>query len=467
MELRKNSDLGIFFEAGKVAVVGSFKEEWMGGYGVIKNMLNFGFSGRIYSVNPFYSEILGMTVYPTVNHVTDTIDLAVVVTPSKVVPTTIEQCAQKGIRAAIIVSDGFAETRKKEGFKLQQELVDIAHRTGMRLIGPNTVGIVNTVSGLVTTPYFTGYSRIQRGTIAYASQTGIVSAHALPLEDYAYPISKMCDFGNKCDVNEIDLLEYLAVDPETKVIAMHLEDINDGQQFMNAARRVVARKPVLVLKPGRSESSVKAVASHTGSLVGDDKVYDSAFKQAGVIRLNTLQELLEIPRVFASQRLPVGNRVAIVTLSGGAGIMAIDAAMTSGLSIAQLASATTDRLAKISPRIASNPVDVGQLASLLISDYIPTLESIIATVLADNNVDCAFIVIWATSTSQIPDITGMFSRLKQQASKPMTVWIYTTKLSVKEELSRELEALGLPVYIKLETAVKALGIAADYAKRLS
>jgi len=248
---------------------------------------------------------------------------------------------------------------------------------------------------------------------------------------------------------------------------MHLEDINDGQQFMNAARRVVARKPVLVLKPGRSESSVKAVASHTGSLVGDDKVYDSAFKQAGVIRLNTLQELLEIPRVFASQRLPAGNRVAIVTLSGGAGIMAIDAAMTSGLSIAQLASATTDRLAKISPRIASNPVDVGQLASLLISDYIPTLESIIATVLADNNVDCAFIVIWATSTSQIPDTTGMFSRLKQQASKPMTVWIYTTKLSVKEELSRELEALGLPVYIKLETAVKALGIAADYAKRLS
>ena len=277
----------------------------------------------------------------------------------------------------------------------------------------------------------------------------------------------MCAFGNKCDVNEIDLLEYLAVDPETKVIAMHLEDINDGQQFMNAARRVVARKPVLVLKPGRSESSVKAVASHTGSLVGDDKVYDSAFKQAGVIRLNTLQELLEIPRVFASQRLPAGNRVAIVTLSGGAGIMAIDAAMTSGLSIAQLASATTDRLAKISPRIASNPVDVGQLASLLIGDYIPTLESIIATVLADNNVDCAFIVIWATSTSQIPDITGMFSRLKQQASKPMTVWIYTTKLSVKEELSRELEALGLPVYIKLETAVKALGIAVDYAKRLS
>ena len=158
MELRKNSDLGIFFEAGKVAVVGSFKEEWMGGYGVIKNMLSFGFSGRIYPVNPFYSEVLGMTVYPTVNHVTDTIDLAVVVTPSKVVPTTIEQCAQKGIRAAIIVSDGFAETRKKEGFKLQQELVDIAHRTGMRLIGPNTVGIVNTVSGLVTTPYFTGYT---------------------------------------------------------------------------------------------------------------------------------------------------------------------------------------------------------------------------------------------------------------------------------------------------------------------
>ncbi len=462
MGLKINSDLGTFFEARNVAAIGSFKEEWMGGYGVVKNLLNFGFSGNIYPINPSYSEVLGMAVYPTVNHVTDAIDLAIIITPSHVVPTIIEQCAQKGIKAAIIVSDGFAETGRG-GARLQQQVVDIAQDAGIRLIGPNTIGIVNTASGLVTTPYYTGYNRIQRGTIAYASQTGIAGAQALPLEDCGYPINKICDFGNKCDVNEIDLLEYLAVDPTTKVIAMHLEDIKDGQQFVDIARRVVPHKPVLILKPGRSEASAKAVASHTGSLAGSDQIYDSAFRQAGIVRLDTWQEFLDIPRVFASQPLPAGNRIAIVTVSGAVGIMAIDAAVENGLTIAQLSSVTTDRLARLSPRLASNPVDVGQVAPS-ISDFTQTLESIAATVLADSNVDCAFIVFWATSTSQTPATVDMFRRLKQQFSKPMTVWIYGPKLSAKEELSRELEALGLPAYLNLETAAKALGVAARYAK---
>jgi acetyltransferase len=443
-------------------VIGSFKEQWMGGYGVIKNMVNFGFSGKIHPINPSYSEVLGMRVYPDVNQVTDAIDMAIVITPSSVVPAVIEQCARKGIKAAIIISDGFAEAGK-EGARLQQEVVDIAHRNGIRLIGPNTIGIVNTASGLVTTPYFTGYSRIQRGTTAYAAQTGVVGAQALPLEDYAYSISKICDFGNKCDVNEVDLLEYLADDTETEVIALHLEDIKDGQQFMDVARRVVAHKPVLILKPGRNEASTKAVASHTGSLAGNHQTYDSAFKQAGVTQLNTWQEFMEIPRAFASQPLPTGNRIAIVTLTGGIGIMAIDAAVDCGLTIAQLSSVTTDKLAKISPRLNANPIDVGQVWTI-VDNYIPTLEPIIAITLADDGVDCAFIVIWVTLTSEIPAIVGMFRRLKQQTSKPMTVWVYSTKLSVREELSRELEAIGVPNYFNLETAVKALGIAARYAR---
>ena len=212
-----------------------------------------------------------MAVYPSVNHVTDAIDLAIVITPSEVVPTIIRQCAQKDIKAAIIVSDGFAETGK-EGAKLQQEVVNIAHDAGIRLIGPNTIGIVNSATGLVTTPYFTGYNTIKRGVTAYASQTGILGAHALPLEDYRYCISKICDFGNKCDINEIDFLEYLAVDPETKVVAVHVENIKDGQKFLEVARQLAAHKPVLVFKPGRTEASIKAVASHTGSLAGSDQV---------------------------------------------------------------------------------------------------------------------------------------------------------------------------------------------------
>lgn len=463
MEAKKEKgNLGTFFDARNVATIGSFKEEWMGGYGVTKNLLNFKFSGDIYPINPSYSEILGLRVYATVNDVSDPIDLAIVITPPQVVPTIIEQCAKKGIRAAIIVSDGFAEAGR-EGARLQQEVVDIAHRAGIRLIGPNTIGIVNTATGLVTTPYFTGYNRIQRGPIAYASQTGIVSTQALPLEECAYPISKICDFGNKCDINEVDLLEYLAADPETKVIAMHLENLKDSRRFIEVARRVVTHKPVLVLKPGRSEASAKAVASHTGSLAGSDQVYDGAFKQAGIIRLNSWQEFLDIPRIFGSQSLPSGTRLAIVTLSGAAGIMTIDAAVENGLTVAQLSSDTTRNLARLSPKLDDNPIDVGQ-ATPLLSDLVPALESIVTTVLADDGVDCVIIIAWAALASETRDMADMLHRVRQQATKPMAVWIYGPSLSTKGELSRELEALGLPVYLNLETAAKALGVAASYAK---
>ena len=462
MEAKNRNGLGAFFEARSVAVIGSFREQWMGGYGVIKNLLNFGFTGKIYPINPSCSDVLGMKAYPGVNQVTDTIDLAIVITPASVVPTIIQQCAQQGIKAAIITSDGFAEAGE-EGARLQQELMNIAHHTGIRLIGPNTIGIVSTANTLVTTPYFTGYNKIRKGVIAYAGQTGIVGAQALPLEDCAYSISKMCDFGNKCDVDEIDLLEYLAADSETKVIAMHLEDIKDGRRFINVARRVVSLKPVLMLKPGRTEASIKAVSSHTGSLVGDDKVYDSALKQAGIIRLRTWQEFLEIPKIFASQPLPGGNRVAIVTLTGGVGIMAVDAAVESGLTIAQLSSSTIDKLAELSPRLVGNPIDFGQ-AWTMVKDYPLTLEPVIATVLDDTGVDCAAVILWTASMPEIPAIVDTFRRLRHRVSKPIVVWIYSTKLAVAQELRRELETLGLPTYSNLETAVKALGVAAEYAQ---
>ena len=282
MKAHDRGVLRAFFEPSGVAVIGSLREGWSGGYGVIENLLHFGFAGNIYPINPSYSEVLGMTAYPSVNQVTEAIDLAIVIIPPPAVPAVIEQCAQKGVKAAIIVSEGFAEA-SKEGAKLQEQVVGIAHRTGIRIVGPNTIGIANSANGLVTDPYPTGYNRIRRGTIAYGAQTGIMGAQALALEDCAYPISKMCDFGNKCDANEVDFLNYLVNDPETKVIALHLEDVRDGQQFMDAARKVAAQKPVLVLKPGRSEPGAKALASHTGSLAGNDQGYDNAFRQAGII----------------------------------------------------------------------------------------------------------------------------------------------------------------------------------------
>ena len=462
MESEKKSDLRPFFEPGSVAVFGSLREEWGEGYMVIRNMLHFGFTGDIYPVNPSYSEVLGIKAYPTVNEVKGPIDLAMVITPPPTVPAIIEQCAQKGIKAVIVGTEGFAEAGEA-GARLQQQLVDMAHSNGVRLIGPNTIGIVNTSNGLVTNPYPVDYDRIWKGNIAYASQTGFVGAQGQPLEDRAYPISKMCDFGNKCDINEADLLDYLLGDAETKAIALHMEAVKGGRRFMDTLRKVAARKPVLIFKVGRTEQGARASASHTGSLVGSAQVCDTVFKQAGAIQVRTWQEFWEIPKVFASQPLPRGNRFAIVTPTGGAGVVAVDAAVEAGLAIAQLSDATVDRLVRFHANLSGNPVDLGP-SMVLTEDPLSVLEGTISAVLDDANVDCATIVLAAGMERWASATVNMFDRLRQHISKPITIWTYGTTVSMTEEVARQLEAMGLPTYRELETAIKALGIAVHYAK---
>lgn len=464
-----NSDNGSvlrpFFEPRGVAVIASLREEWGEGYVAIKNMLQFGFSGGIYPVNPSYSQVLGMKAYPTVNDVDGPIDLAMVITPPATVAGIIEQCARKGIKAVIVGTEGFAEAGAA-GAGLQRQLVDLARSNGIRLIGPNTIGVVNASNGLVTNPYQIDYDSILKGSIAYASQTGFVGAQGQPLEDRAYPISKMCDFGNKCDVDEADLLDYLVGDPETKCIALHMEAVKGGRRFMDALRRATARKPVLIFKTGRTEQGARASASHTGSLAGSAQVYDTVFKQAGAIRVDTWQEYWEIPRVFASQPLPKGNRLGIVTLTGGVGVVAVDTAVRCGLAVAQLSGATAARLAVLGPRPLGNPADLGP-SMVLAEDPVSVLEATIRAVLDDANVDCVTVVLAAGIAAWGPGSITMFERLRQHISKPMTLYVYGTGLSTAEEAVRQLGAMGLPAYLELETAIKALGAAVGYAKMRS
>jgi len=462
MESQKKSDLQRFFEPRSVAVVGSLREEWGEGYRVIKNLLHFGFTGNIYPVNPSYSQVLGIKAYPTVNDVKGSIDLAMVITPPPTVEAVIGQCARKGIKAVIVGTEGFAEV-SEAGARLQRQLVDIAHSNGMRLIGPNTIGIVNMSNGLVTNPYLVDYDRICKGSIAYASQTGFVGAQGQPLEDRAYPISKMCDFGNKCDVNEVDLLDYLLDDPETKAIALHMEAVKGGRRFMDMLQKVTAHKPVLIFKAGRTEQGAKASASHTGSLAGSVQVSDTVFKQAGAIQVRTWEEFWEIPKVFAYQPLPEGNRIAILTPTGGVGVIAVDAAVEAGLAVAQLSDATVKRLAAFHPNLSRNPVDLGPIM-VLTEDPLSILEITIGTVLDDDNVDCATIVLAAGIETWASATVTMLDRLRQHISKPMTIYVYGTKVSTTLQAAREIDVMGLPTYLELETAVKALGIAVKYAK---
>jgi acyl-CoA synthetase (NDP forming) len=462
MKLRKGSDLWPFFEPRTVAVMGSLRDGMGHGYWAMKNMLEFGFTGKLYPVNPAYSEVLGMKAYPSVNEIEGPVDLALVITPPTTVPALIEQCAKKGVKAAVIVSENFADAGG-EGIQLQQRLVDITAQSGIRIIGPNTVGVFNAANGFTTIPYPFGYDKVRRGGIAYCSQTGIVLPQCQPIGDRGYPISKMCDVGNKCDVNEVDLLNYLAADKETKVAAMHVEDVRNGRDFLNVARSFAKSKPLIIFKSARSVAGARASASHTGSLLVNDVIYDNAIRQAGVIRAKTWQEFWDIPKVFAYHSMPSGNRVAIVSHSGGAGVVAADLAVESGLTISRYTDATLEKLARLSPRLARNPIDLGPPLST-VDDPMSMQEEVIATVLDDANVDCAAIILYVGTMAPASYIVQMFERLVNRISKPMTVWFYGTKLSLIEDISRQLEGLGVPTYIDQETAVKSLGALVRYSE---
>jgi len=462
MDSQRRDSISAFFEPRAVAVFGSLQQQGGPGYGTISNMLELGFRGKLYPISPSGGEVLGLAAYPSLDAVPGPVDLAMIIIPPPAVPGIIEQCARKGVKAVVIGTEGFAESGE-EGAMLQRQVLDIARRSSLRIIGPNTIGVLNAANGLATVPYPIACKKFMKGGIAYCGHTGLISAHSHPIGPHAYPLSKLCDFGNKCDINEVDLLDYLSYDPETKVIVMHLEDVRDGRNFVATARKAVARKPVLIFKPGRSEAGARAAASHTGSLAGDDRVYDAAFKQAGVLRLSNWREFWEIPRVFASQPLPKGNRIAIIGLSGGGGVVAADAADEAGLEIAIFTSETTRKLAKLSPRLGSNPVDFGPPATVA-TDPLDLSEEAISLVLADETVDCAALVMHSGLGGALARVIEMLCRINEKTPKPFTVWIDGPLPSVTEELYCQLASRGLATYLDLETSIKALSMTVAYSR---
>ena len=438
-------------------------------------MRQFGYSGTIYPINPnasSYGEVFGSRVYSDVGEVEGAIDLAAVITPPPTVPGIVEQCALKGVKAVIVMSEGFAESGE-EGAALQRRLTEIARRRGIRIMGPNTFGVVNSANGLATMPPYTDQEKMEKGGVAFCSQTGSIGPHQVPVQDWAYPISKMCDIGNKCDVDEADVMEYLADDPETRVVAMHLEDVRDGTRFMHAARRLAARKPLLILKTGRSDAGARATASHTGSMIGSDRVYDAALRQAGAIRVDTWQELWEVPKTLYYQPLPAGNRFAVITFTGGQGVIAADAAANAGLEVADFSPTTCRKLSKVFPRLGSNPVDIGPAMSdsrtQSSSNPFFALEAAMPIVLGDRGVDCATFTFSAGQqlTPMYPMVVDMFHRSTKHLSKPVNIWVYGTSLPAMEELARQLQACGLPAYFDLDLAIKSLGCAAHYSRAVS
>ncbi|MGC8849804.1 MAG: acetate--CoA ligase family protein [Candidatus Bathyarchaeia archaeon] len=342
-------------EPRSVAIVGASSEIQKVGGAISRNALSGSFKGRIYLVNPRRKVILGHRVYPDLASIPGELDLVEIVVPAEVVPDVMIQAGDKGVKAAIIVSAGFAETGNTE---LQDKVKSIARSRGIRVLGPNCFGVINTMIDLDLTFSFT---KALRGSVAFISQSGAMCCGTL---DYAYSqgigFSKFVNLGNKCDIDEADVLDYLASDPQTKAIALYVEGISDGRRFMEAARRASKLKPLIAMKAGLTEAGARAALSHTASLAGRREIIEAAFKQSGVVKVDDVEDLIGGAVALAGQPTPRGARVGIVTNAGGLGVTVADWCQILGLEIPVLSEDVKRKIRGVLPRFASpgNPVDM-------------------------------------------------------------------------------------------------------------
>jgi acetyl coenzyme A synthetase (ADP forming)-like protein len=404
-----------FFTPRSIAVIGASTNPDKLGYAVLDNLVNGGFQsdGRsVYPINPKADEILGLKAYADVNQVLEEIDLAVVVIPYPIVPDALRTCGQKGIPNVIVISAGFREAGM-DGLEREQELLEIAKEFNIRLIGPNCLGVIDTL-----TPMNASFSAGMppEGPMDFMSQSGALGTAIL---DWAQAgrlgLSKFVSLGNKADVNEIDLLEAWADDPGSRVILSYIEGLPDGGEFIRVARQVSKGKPVVALKSGVTQAGSRAVSSHTGSLAGSEQAYEAAFRQAGVIRANSLQDLFDFALAFGYLPPLRGDRIAIVTNAGGPGILATDALERAGMTLARFEPECIRALEKFLPDAASaaNPVDV--LGDARADRYQFALKQVVA----DPGVDGVLVILTPQAMTEIEATASVISGVTQEVDIPI------------------------------------------------
>ncbi|MFA0740421.1 MAG: hypothetical protein DFNUSKGM_000527 [Candidatus Fervidibacter sacchari] len=452
-------DLRPILEPQSVAVIGASRQPGTVGYAVLSNLLMGQYTGIVYPVNPKAKAICGVRTYPSVLEIPDPVDLAVIIVRAPLVPQVLEECGQKGVKGAIVISAGFKETGP-EGAKLEAQVREIAHHYGIALVGPNCLGVINTDPNYRLNASFAKEMPLP-GNIAFISQSGALCTAVL---DYAkgqgIGFSKVISLGNKADVNENDFLAYLWQDPHTQVILLYVEELTEGRRFLQLAREITGegdgRKPILALKAGRTPAGARAVASHTGSLAGSDEVYEALFAQAGVLRADTVEDLFEYAIAFANQPLPNGRRTVIITNAGGPGIMATDACVRYGLELAQLNEKTLEQLRQKLPPHASllNPID-------LIGDaQHDRYEAALDAVLDDPNVDAVIVLLTPQAMTDIENIANVIVQKSKQRVKPiLACFMGLVDISAGVNILKE---NGVPCYSFPEDAVRALAAMVKY-----
>jgi acetyltransferase len=449
-----------FMEPESVALIGISRKSGPGSFNLMERMIQFGFTGKIFPVNPNAAEILGEKVYPDVRAIKEKIDLAVISTPRETTIDILQDCIAANIRAAILVNQGFTDADSR-GKEIQDEMVRIAKRDDIRILGPNTLGVINSFNSFTTS--FMPIMK-ERAPVGLICQSGI---HFVGAAQFSQKIGKGIDLGNACDIGFYDALNYFGKDPDIKLIAIHMEGLNQGKDFLSLAREVVLKKPIVIHKSGSSETGAKAAMSHTGSMAGNYMLVKAALRQIGVTFLEDGATMPHAVKTLLNLPTMKGSRVALITYSGGAGIMGSDGLESYGLKLAQLSSETLGKVAHLSPdwMPLGNPLDIWP--AVMVHGAHKAYSVALKAVLNDPNVDGVLCVTLAPLPEfSFLDVSGPLNKVVEEASQDMPViaWLYGP--STKEVGQRFESRKRIMVYPSLEIATWALSLLRDRHKTI-
>jgi acyl-CoA synthetase (NDP forming) len=472
-------EMNVFFKPQSVAVVGASRKINKAGHVIFKNFVENKrrnvFKGEVYPVNPYEDYVLSYKCFPSLTNIVGKVELVVIVVPAEHVPKIMSDAAEKGAKAVVIISGGFSEVGNIE---LEKQVVAIAKKAGIRVLGPNCLGVYDSSTGvdmlflpetkiLSTGDEVVATPRPMAGHIAIVTQSGAFGVSAL---DYfagrQLGLSKFVSFGNKCDVDESEMLEYLLYDEQTHVILLYTEDIRDGRKFMEIARKITPQKPIVALKSGKTEAGARAAASHTSAIAGADKIYDTVFRQVGIIRARDTEEFFDLGKALAFQPPAAGNNIAIITDAGGPGIMAVDECEIRGLKVKRFSEGILRKFEELKkegkiPKFATNfnPVDLTGSATSDMYEYAAKI------LLNEPEIDGLIVLGLHHTPALQEDFPDRIAKLAKTCKKPVVACdIGETEMALFLRL--RFDKLGIPAYSSPEDAARAMAALVTYGQYL-
>jgi acetyl coenzyme A synthetase (ADP forming)-like protein len=451
-------ELDFFFKPGRVAVIGASRHPREVGHVIFRNFLEGKFKGEVFPVNPKADALLGRKCFPSILKIPGRIDLAVISVPAAIVPKVLAECGKKRVKAVIIISGGFKEIGNQE---LENSVKEVLKKYKIRCVGVNCLGVFDPYSG-VDTVFLPSYKleRPGKGNIAFITQSGAVGSVILDwMAMKNYNLSKFVSYGNATDIDETDLIDYMVHDRRTKVICVYLEGVNEGRRFFEIAKRHAKRKPIIILKAGKTEQGSHAVSSHTGSLAGSRQIYDAVFKQSGIIQARDLEQIFDFARILSTQPKPSGGKVQVITDGGGFGILTVDALVENGLELSSMKPEFIEGMKKQMPPyvVLKNPIDLTGDATT------ERYKLAIDAAMEDNSVDMIVVISLFQVPMLTPDIVEVIVEANTKRKKPMVVVAAGGRYT--EVLKKTLEGNGIPTFSYPERAAESLRALYEYATK--